>query len=152
MELAAFLVLRIIIAWLFLFPLKVLLSDWPAAVDTVKLVAPIFPGLFAVLMVLVMIVGAVSILLGAFAQVGAALLLIYCLVGVVVHYKLAGLATQLTLSESASKDDRAISQKLTALAVLGNQTSGQKNIVIAAALFFILMIGSGPFSLTSNLF
>lgn len=152
MDFAAFIVLRIVIAWLFLFPLKVLLSDWPAAVDTVKLVAPIFPSFFAVIMVLVMIVGAFSILLGAFAQIGAALLIIYCLIGVVVHYKLAGLAANSKLSASASKEDRAVSQKLSALAILGNQTSGQKNIVIAAALFFILMIGSGPFSLTSNLF
>ncbi len=82
------------LAWMFLYPLKALLADWPATIDTVKLIAPFKPSFFAVVMVIVMIVGALSVLFGIFAQIGSLLLLVYCLIGVVVHYKLAGLAIE----------------------------------------------------------
>lgn len=152
MEIAAFVVLRLILAWMFLYPLKAQLSDWDATVGLVDLIAPFQPQLFAVLMVLTMIAGSLSVLFGLFAQVGAALLMIYSLIGVLVHYKLSRLVAGLRLSASATIADQQILEKAKHLGVVGNVTSAQKNIVIASALWVIVCLGSGPYSLSGNLF
>lgn len=152
METVALIILRIVLAWMFLYPLKGLLSDWKGTVNLVRLITPFFPHLFAILMILVMIGGSLSILLGAYAQIGAAFLLIYSLVGVVVHYQLSLQIANQSLSDTATEDDRAVLEKTKALGIAGNITSAQKNIVIAASLLVIVLLGAGPFSLTTNLF
>ncbi|AHE67770.1 DoxX family protein [Legionella oakridgensis] len=152
MEIAAFVVLRIILAWMFLYPLKAQLSDWDATVELVDLIAPFQPQLFAVLMVFVMIAGSLSVLFGIYAQVGAACLMIYSLIGVLVHYKLSRLITSFYLSATASNADQKILEKVQSLGVVGHVTSAQKNIVIASALWVIVCLGSGPYSLSGNLF
>lgn len=152
METAALIFLRIVLAWMFLYPLKDLLADWKGTVNLVRLITPFFPNLFALLMILVMFLGSLSILFGVYAQIGASFLFIYSLVGVIVHYQLSQQIKTQSLSDEASKDDRAVLEKTKALGVAGNNTSAQKNIVVAAALLVIVLLGSGPFSLTGNLF
>jgi len=100
----------------------------------------------------VMFLGALSILFGIYAQIGALFLFIYSLVDVMAHYQLSQQAASQTLSDDASESDKAILETTKALGVVGNVTSAQKNIVIAAALLVIILLGSGPFSLTANLF
>ena len=85
----AWLVLRIVYAWLFLYPLRVLLKDFEPTVNLVALIAPYKPRFFAVLMVIVMIFGALMILFGVYARFAGFMLCIYNIVGMVVHYKLA---------------------------------------------------------------
>lgn len=143
----AFIVLRIVLAWFFLYPVKGLIINWNTSVNMVKLVIPIFPNVFTVLMILTMIVGSLSVLLGIFAPVGALLLFVYSLIGVAVHYKLSQKIKKQALSESASQPDQSILAETKALGVAGHTTSAQKNIVVASALLIIILIGSGPLSL-----
>lgn len=152
MDTIAFLVLRIVFAWMFLYPIKALLSDWPTTVNMVKLVAPRQPRFATVVMIIVMIVGAFSILFGIYAQLGGLLLLIYCLMGAFVHFRLGQIANGLQLNHKASQPDKDICQEASKLAVVGHVSSAQKNFVLAAVGFFFFMLGSGPLSLTGNLF
>lgn len=147
MEIAAFLLLRLTLAWLFLLPIKGLISDWNNTINLVRLIAPFKPQFFATLMILVMIFGSISILFGIYAQVGALFLFVYSLMGFVVHYRLSKNLDGMTLSASASKQDKVTFQNAKALGVVGHVTSAQKNIVIAVALLVIVLLGSGPFSL-----
>lgn len=139
--------MRVVLAWLFLWPLKGLVSDWAGTVNLVKLVAPFKPAFFAVIMIFVMIFGSLSILLGIYAPIGAALLLIYSLIGFVVHYRLSQQLAAMKLTKAAGDKDKTVFQNAKALGVVGHVTSAQKNIVIAAALLVIVLLGSGPMSL-----
>ncbi len=151
MAIAAWLVLRIVYALFFLYPLKDLLKDWSATKNLVGLLIPFYQGFFSMIMVLVMIVGALSVAFGIYTQIAGILLLGYCLFGVIVHYRLAALAKQQVMSSSASSQDRTVLENTKNLAVVGNLTSGQKNVVLAAMAFFFIVIGSGPCSVTSIL-
>ncbi len=151
-EVIAWLVLRIVYAWMFLYPLKVLLADFNATVGLVGLIAPFKPRLCAYLMVAVMIVGSLMILFGIYAQIGGILLMFYCLIGVVVHNKLAQQALSAKLSPGASDSDKGVLKSTADLGAVGNFTSAQKNYVLAAVGFFFFLMGSGPWSFTSNLF
>ena len=143
----AFIVLRIVLAWFFLYPVKGLITNWNESVNLVKLVIPIFPNLFTALMILTMIVGSLSILLGIMAPIGALLLFVYSLIGVAVHYKLSLKIEEQALSESASQSDQNILAETKAIGIAGHTTSAQKNIVVASALLIIILMGSGPLSL-----
>ncbi len=147
MEVYAWLILRVVYAWMFLYPLKVLLSDWSGTKKTVALLIPFGVPFFAVLMVLVMIAGGLMILLGFYAQIAGFLLLCYSLFGVIVHYRLAAQASALKLVH-ADAADQAVLQQAINLALVGNITSGQKNVVLAAVGCFFMLMGSGPWSLT----
>jgi len=152
MEITAFIILRIVLAWMFLYPLKALLSDWKETLNLVSLVSSFATKYFAVLMILAMIIGSISILFGIYAQIGATILLIYSLIGIAVHYKLSQKIAKESLSNTATQKDQDVLSETKQLGIVGNITSAQKNIVIAAALLFIALIGSGPYSITTNLF
>ena len=150
LQVIAWMALRIMYAWMFLYPLKVLLSDWKTTKSTVALISP--PSLVSfssVLMVIVMISGALSILLGLYAQIGGLLLFVYCLMGAVVHYKLANLIKQHHLSPTAGVTDVSVLQAVIDMGMVGNITSAQKNFVLAAVALFFMLLGSGPMSLTT---
>ena len=147
MDTVAWLILRVIYAWMFLYPLKVLLKDWTGTKNTVALLIPICVPLCAVLMVIVMIAGALMILLGFYAKLAGLMLLFYCLFGVLVHYRLAAQASALKL-KTTDHGDQKILQQAIGLALVGNITSGQKNVVLAAVGCFFMLMGSGPWSLT----
>lgn len=62
-ETAAFIVLRIAFAWIFVRPLPTLLKDFKGSVDLVSLALPFWQRFFTVIMLLVMFFGALSIFL-----------------------------------------------------------------------------------------
>jgi len=152
MEILSFIILRIVLAWMFLYPLKGLLKDWNGTVGLAGLVSSFAAKYLAILMILAMFIGAVSILFGIYAQAGAAMLLIYTLIGIKVHYKLSQKIASLNLNTVACKEDCNILAETKQLGIVGHITSAQKNVVIAGALFFITLMGSGPYSITNNLF
>lgn len=149
--LIAFLVLRIVIAWFFLQPVKALCSNWAASRGMVALLFPYAENLLAALMIAVMIVGSLSVLFGIYAQIGAALLFIYTFIGIFVHLKLKNQILALKVSADVFSNDKKQFDAAKNLGVVGHQTSALKNIVIMAALWMIVLLGSGPFSVTGVL-
>ncbi len=148
MEILAWLTLRIVYAWMFLWPLKALFADWKATEGVVGLICPArLVGPAAKLMVVVMVTGALSILLGVLPAVGGVLLFIYCLIGAVAHYRLGASATALSLSATAADEDRQALANAAALATVGHVTSAEKNFVLAALGLFFALAGTGPWSL-----
>lgn len=151
MILAGWLVLRIVYAIFFLYPLKDLLSDWQATKNLVSMFIPYYQNFFSLMMIFVMIIGAIGIGFGIYGQAAAVLLFFYCLFGILVHYRLAELAQTQSLSSSAGKEDIAHLNTAKELAKVGNLTSGQKNAVLAAVAFFFIFVGTGPLSVTALL-
>ena len=150
----AWLVLRIVYAALFLYPIKGLVQDWPTTQSLVKLVWPydVALNIICIAMIMVMFAGALSIALGLWAQVGGMALLIYCLFGAKVHYALAGALQANSLSENAIEADKTVFSQAVNLGVVGHVTSAQKNFVLSSVAFYFVILGSGPLSITSNLF
>ena len=147
----AWLVLRVVFVWLYLYALKGLLMDWQSAQNLVKIITPHYTQFLAVLMILVMAVGAIMILFGIYAQIAGLLLLIYNLIGAKVHYTLAKTIQVSELYSPISDTDNNTLNEIKTLGAIGHITSAQKNFVLAALAFFFLIVGTGPFSLTSNL-
>ncbi len=134
---AAWLILRLAMTWLFLTPVFGLIRDWDGTKQLIRLISPVWINGLAVCCVAIMIAGSLSVLLGVYAQIGAALLGVYCLLGIRVHYQLAK-----TIAQSTHPGDGD------ALGIAGHVSSGQKNVVLAAVCLFIVVFGSGPMSLT----
>lgn len=147
MEIVAWLILRIVFAWMFLYPLTILLNDWQAAKDSVGMVFPKYHHELAILMVIVMITGALSILLGILPHLGGLILFVYSIMGAVVHYRFADAIQSKHLSPQADQDAQSTHQRAQDLGVLGQITSAQKNFVLAAVAFWFIIKGTGPFSL-----
>ncbi len=138
-------ILRATYAWMFLYPLKALFSDWPGAQGLVGILVPKkFVPLGSYLMVAVMVIGSLSVLLGILPRFGGLMLGVYSLLGTRVHYHLAKAAAAKQLSQAASAEDQAALKETVDLAVVGHVTSAQKNFVLAAVGFFIALNGVGP--------
>ena len=133
----AWAILRLTYGWIFLAPLKGLLKNWKGSVALVKILTP-WPwaknlaALGAGLMILVMIFGSLGIILGIEGRLAGFLLMIYSLFGIRVHFQLAKQAMKQEGSDS--------------LGVVGNITSGQKNVVLAGVGAFFMLMGTGPLS------
>lgn len=140
----AWLVLRITFAWMYLYPIISLLKDRQGLVSTTQLLFKWQPKFFAYASIAVMMFGATSILFGIYAQIGGLLLFIFTAGGTIIHYRLAGMA-KMAVSNSQQAD-------IAKLALVGHLTSAQKNFVLLAVAFFFILLGSGPCSLTTNLF
>lgn len=151
-EHAAWLVLRVVYAWMFLYPLIALFKDFNAAVGLVELIVPFQAKFFTMIMVIVMFFGAVMIFFGIYAQIAGFFLMFYCLIGARVHYKLMKKVSSYALSISASEVDKQLMSQATQLGAVGHLTSAEKNFVLAAVGFFFMILGSGPWSVTTNLF
>lgn len=145
-------ILRAIVFFKFIYALKDLFADWKATEDMVSLLFPRATSFFAVLMIIVMIVGAFSILFGFYSQAGAFLLFWFCLLGMRLHYILGRMIEGIDLSEEASISDKNRLVDAKALGVIGQNACVQKNLLIAALMLFFTLAGTGPFSLTGNLF
>ncbi len=151
METFAFILLRIVFAWMFLWPIKSLLADWKATQSMVAMLCPAsLVGIGSIGMVLLMVVGSFSILLGILPQVGGLLLAIFCLFGAYIHYRLGASAAEGALSQSVTRADRNLHAKAVGLAAVGNITSAEKNIVLAAVGIFFALVGTGPYSLCAG--
>ena len=148
----AWLILRVVYAWMFLWPLIALLKDWPGTVATVSLLCPYKANFSAVVMVLVMIAGALSILFGFYGQVAGLVLLVYNIFGVFVHRKAAQAIATLKLSNKGVAADQKIFTQAQAIGVVGHITSSQKNWVLASVACFFMLMGTGPLSVTGRLF
>lgn len=143
----AWLTLRVVYAWMFLYPAIGLLRDWTTTVQTTGLLFPWKPAVFAALSLALMIFGSVMILFGVYGRLAGAGLCLFCLGGARVHYKLASLAGDTQLCADANTSDTDAVANLKALAVVGHVTSAEKNFVLAAVGFFFAMMGTGPMSL-----
>lgn len=143
----AWLTLRIVYAWMFLYPAIGLIRDWPTTVQTTALLFAWKPALFTALSLVLMVFGAAMILFGVYGQLAGAGLCIFCLGGARVHYKLASMADDAQISPEASTSDADAVSNLKTLAVVGHVTSAEKNFVLAAVGFYFALMGTGSMSL-----
>ena len=142
----AWIALRAVYAWMFLYPAVGLLRDWPTTVRTTGLLVPWGTPLFAAASVAFMIVGGLMILFGGWGRLAGAGFVAFNLGGAVIHYRLAAQATAAALSPGASEADRESLAGAAGLGVVGNVTSAEKNFVLAAVGLFFFLVGTGPLS------
>jgi len=102
----------------------------------------------ASLMILCMLFGGISVLFGIYAEIGGLIIAIYCVIGFFVHRNYAKIATHIKESSYSCETEYQF-HYLADLAIVGHQTSSQKNIIICAVGLFLN--GSGPFSVTDHL-
>jgi uncharacterized membrane protein YphA (DoxX/SURF4 family) len=143
-DLIAWLTLRAVYAWMFLYPVKGLITGFSDTVNATALLFPWQPQAFTIVSILGMVVGALSILLGIYSQIGALILLCFNLGGAVIHYRLKDAAQSIAVSAGSSTEDVEAVASLKALAAVGHVTSAQKNFVLAAVAFFFMLMGTGP--------
>ena len=148
MEVMAWLVLRIVFACFFLYPIKGLLADWQGTKKMVSVLVPFWIPFFSIATIATMLIGAFLILFGFYGQIGGFILLVYCLIGALLHYRLGNLCKTYTLSALANLDDKATLEAAATLGRIGHITSAQKNLVLAAIALFFTLLGTGPMSLT----
>ncbi|MDI9819008.1 MULTISPECIES: hypothetical protein [unclassified Legionella] len=146
--LTAWLVVRVVFAAFFLYPIYGFLRNWSSAKQTATLIYPRYPALQAILMILLMLIIAISILFGIYGRIGGLVALIFSLLGVVAHHACSRSLAKLQLSKAASAEDQAIFTQAKEIGQIGHLTSAQKNYVIAAISFFFMLLGTGPFSVT----
>lgn len=150
MVICAWMILRISYAGMFLYPLWGLLKDWNGTKSVTALVIPFAIPFFTIMMLCTMFFGALAILFGIYGQVAGLGLLIYCLLGAIVHYRLADNSKKIVSSSTISfKDQQQLTQAIQ-LAVIGNVTSAQKNFVLAAVACFFMLLGTGPYSMVNE--
>jgi uncharacterized membrane protein YphA (DoxX/SURF4 family) len=147
---AAWLSLRVVYAWMFLYPAVGLIKDWDTTVRTTGLLFPRQTGLLATVSVAFMIIGALMILLGVYGSIAGAGFVLFSVGGAVIHYRLAAQAGAASLGATASAEDARAMADLSGLAVVGHVTSAQKNFMLAALGLFIALMGTGPVSLMGN--
>ncbi|MDG2305413.1 MAG: DoxX family membrane protein [Candidatus Binatia bacterium] len=146
----AWILLRVVYAWMFLYPALGLIQQWPTTVQTTSLLFRWQPGFFALGSVAFMVVGGVMILLGVYGWVAGAGFCAFSVGGALVHYRLAARAGAIELSAHASREDVATLEGLAALAIVGHVTSAQKNFVLAAVGSFFFLVGTGPLSVVGS--
>lgn len=147
-----YLILRIVLFCKFFYAMRYLFADWQATEDMVGLMFPRATGFFAVLMVIVLVVSAISVLFGIYGQLGGLLVFLFCLLGIRMHMILKHQAMDIEMDDSASPDLKAKLRDAKALAVSGQSACAQKNVLIAAVGLFFFFAGTGPYSVTANLF
>jgi uncharacterized membrane protein YphA (DoxX/SURF4 family) len=138
----AWLILRIVYALIFLVPIYGLIKNWNDAVNATKLLCPWYPQTFTMASILMLLIGGLSVALGVWTQIVAIGLVAFCLGGYIIHMRLANQIVELGKGSHAKNIDVIVK-----LGVLGNKTSGQKNLVLAAVGIFFVLVGSGPWSL-----
>ncbi|MEC7501923.1 MAG: DoxX family membrane protein [Planctomycetota bacterium] len=143
----AWLVLRAVYAWMFLYPAYGLMKDWEATVHTTALLFKWQPAVFAFGSLVLMIFGAIAILLGVYGQFAAVGLIGFNLGGAVLHYRLARQLKQTHLSQGAIPADQQVLAGAIDLGVVGHVTSAEKNFVLTAVAFFFALQGTGPMSI-----
>lgn len=142
----AWIVLRVIYGWIFLWPIPMLLKDWDATKEFVGILFPKNREFFAGFMIIAMPLAAICIIIGFWGQIGGALLAIISLMGVRVHFQLAKGSKLLKLSDSASSKDVIQFDNVRLLSAMGHIGSAQKNIVLMAVGIFFMLQGTGPLS------
>ena len=143
---AGWLCMRISIAWIFLWPLPGILKDWKTTVGATALVFPV-PNLTTLAGVCVMIGGSLSVGLGIYGRIGAAVLALYCAGGVLVHMALSRQPAILLDGLHLKGKSADVANNAAAIGAVGNVTSAWKNWTIAGACVFIALAGTGRWSL-----
>jgi uncharacterized membrane protein YphA (DoxX/SURF4 family) len=149
-EAVAWLTLRIVYAWIYLYPAQGLIRDWPTTVETTGLLLSRGTSFFALVSVTGMIVGALMILLGVYGQFAAVGLFAFNVGGAIIHYRLAAMAKSTRISDLAAADDQTTVERLATLGWVGHVTSAEKNFVLAAVAVFFALVGTGPCSLVPS--
>jgi uncharacterized membrane protein YphA (DoxX/SURF4 family) len=149
-ESIAWITLRAVYAWMYLYPAIGLIRDWPTTVHTTGLLFKSGTRQFAIVSVVGMVVCALMILFGFYGEYAAVALVGFNLGGAKIHYQLAEMAHQAQLSDAASAEDKAAFQDVVTLGWVGHVTSAQKNFVLAAVALFIALVGTGPWSLVTS--
>ena len=147
LDVCAWVVLRAVYAWMFLYPAYGLMNDWEATVQTTALLFKWQPAVFAFGSLVLMVFGAIAILLGVYGQFAAVGLIGFNLGGAVLHYRLASQLKQTHLSQGAIPADQQVLEGAIDLGVVGHVTSAEKNFVLTAVAFFFALQGTGPMSL-----
>ncbi|MEK6246766.1 MAG: hypothetical protein N2C12_01220 [Planctomycetales bacterium] len=145
----AWITLRSVYAWMYLYPALGLIRNWSVTVSTTGLLFKTGTVFFAFGSMVVMIVGSLMILFGLYGQFAAVALFGFNLGGAVIHYRLGAMAKATQLSESASNQDQATVAELANLGQVGHVTSAEKNFVLAAVALFFALVGTGKMSLIS---
>lgn len=146
----AWLVLRAVYAWMYLYPAIGLLRNWPATVATTGLLFKQGTKFFSVTSVAVMIIGALMILFGVYGQYAGLALFAFNLGGAIIHYRLAAATKASQLSVAASEADKATLAQVATLGWVGHVTSAEKNFVLAAVALFFALMGTGPLSIVPS--
>ena len=146
------LILRIMFAWIFLWPLPGLLKNWSSTVQTTGLLFPFGQHLFTMISIIGMVVCSLMVATGIYGRAGAVFLFFFCIGGAIVHNKLAGIpendAKSLTEEDLRTPAGKVLSQALV-LNRVGNVTSAQKNLVIAGISAYFILAGTGNLSILS---
>ena len=105
--------------------------------------------IFGIAGIFVMAFGGLSILFGAAAEVGGAVLAVFLAMGAVIHFRHSKNAGQLHQSLIAKSEDTAQEhlQELAVSAQLGHYSSAIKNISLMGPAIFFAFMGSGPLSI-----
>jgi uncharacterized membrane protein YphA (DoxX/SURF4 family) len=146
----AWVALRAVYAWIYLYASIGLMTNWPTTLSTTKLLFTKGTAFFAATSLVIMIFGSLMILFGVYGQYAAVAMFAFNLGGAVIHYRLARLAKATHLSESASDVDRATVVELANLGHVGHVTSAEKNFVLAAVALFFALVGTGEISLVPS--
>ena len=144
-------IIRITVAWLYLFPLPGLLADWDATTMLTRLVSGIFVNFLSILGIVLTGLGAISVLFGIYAQIGGIFLFVYTVVGIQVHLRLAKVIASRELPDTCRAQGGQALGEVKSLGIVGQVTSGQKNVVLAAVALAFSILGSGSISVTGNL-
>ena len=97
----AWVALRAVYAWIYLYASIGLMMNWPTTLSTTKLLFTKGTAFFAATSLVIMIFGSLMILFGVYGQYAAVAMFAFNLGGAVIHYRLARLAKATHLSESA---------------------------------------------------
>jgi uncharacterized membrane protein YphA (DoxX/SURF4 family) len=144
-------IIRVVMAWMFLMPIPGLLADWKSTQMLTRLVSGVCVNLLSVLSIAMMVLGALSILLGLYAQIGGILLFVYCIIGMRVHFKLGRLISSIQLPDVCRPGGEEAFGEVKSLGIVGQVTSAQKNVVLAGVALAFAILGSGAISITGNL-
>jgi uncharacterized membrane protein YphA (DoxX/SURF4 family) len=148
----AALIIRVTIGALFVISAYTCSKDAGArqgAMADTALLFPSRPKLFTLAGVLVMLLGGLSVLLGIFPRLGALALTLFLIPAAMIHFRKAGQAAALKdaiLAGPAGKSS-GTRQSVAALgdsAVLGNFTSGVKNLTLMALTLSVALAGAEP--------
>jgi uncharacterized membrane protein YphA (DoxX/SURF4 family) len=140
------LIMRIGIAWLFLWPLPGLLRNWHATVKTTALIYP-FPTLATAAGLVVMLCGSISVGCGIYGRIGGAALALYCIGGAFVHMALSRQPASLIQGLGLDGNAADVANMAAEIGAVGHVTSAWKNWTIAGACSFIALAGTGPLSI-----
>jgi len=152
LHLFGWLLLRVTYAGMYLLPINGLLKKWKGTVRATSMLFSWQPQYFAALACLCMAIGSLSILFGFYGQIGGLLLFIFNLGGAMIHFRCAEFASKVPLNPELPKEAQDTVMQLKTLAMIGHKPSAQKNFVLAAVALFFFFNGTGPLSLTPNLF